>query len=177
MSIFDGVENVGAKDKKQRVFYCFDGKEDHWRIYKLTPELPNILGQKILTPQQWELVAKRGKEAIKQWTIRNLEVSQCVVVFIGSRTSEREIVLEQIRQAWEMKKPMIGVCIHHCDDVAHKCALKGDNPFELVTVDNVKLSDKIAVYDPPSRQHKEVVAYIQQYIQGWITTAIVDNQF
>lgn len=178
MSIFDGIENVHShKDKKQRVFYCFDGTCDHWRVHTIASKLTSLVAQKILSPRQWQLVLERGEEAIKQWSAKHLEGAVCMVVFIGAHTSQRSLVLEQIRQAWRMKKPMFGIYIHHCDDVAHKNTQKGINPFELVSINGIKLSDRITVYDPPCFNHDDVITYIQHYIDGWVTAAIMDRLY
>ncbi len=176
MSIFDGIERVGKKDKKYRVFYCFDGKEDYWRVYKLTENFNHLAGQKIFSPQEWQQVLKKGEHVIKDWSEKNLQVASCLVVFIGTQTAQRDIVLFQIEQAWKMGKAVFGIYIHNCDDVKRKAASKGDNPFELVSVDGELLAQKVQVYDPPFREHNEIVTYIQKYIYSWVRIAIADRK-
>lgn len=176
MGIFDGLDIKKEKNKKWRVFYCFDGRDDHWRVYSLASQLTSITGQKIFTPQEWQAVMTKGEDVVKGWFDKNIDIASCLIVLIGSKTAERDLVLYQIEKAWRANKGVFGVHIHNCDDVAHKPTIKGRNPFELINIDGKQLSDITSVYEPPSRNSQEVYEYIKQYIHGWVTDAIMDRE-
>jgi hypothetical protein len=130
-----------------------------------------IEGNSPVTPNQWETIKQTGKKAVENWITENLKNKSCVVVLIGSETSQRKWVLHEIEQAWNAGKPMLGIYIHNLKDPKTGKSTKGNNPFSEFTMkdNNKKLSDYVTCYNP-----KTFDAYndIKNNIDNWIEEAI-----
>lgn len=158
---------------KRKVFYSFHYDNDVFRVQQIR-NMGVIEGNTPVTPNTWETLKQSGDTAVEEWIAENLKNKSCVVVLIGTDTSKRPWVLHEIKQAWNMRKPILGIYIHNLNCLkTGKCA-KGSNPFEKFTIqkDNKKLSDFVKCYDP-----KSLDAYndIANNIDTWIEQAIISR--
>jgi hypothetical protein len=155
---------------KRKVFYSFHYNNDVFRVQQIR-NMGVIEGNSPVTPNQWETIKQTGKKAVENWITENLKNKSCVVVLIGSETSQRTWVLHEIEQAWSAGKPMLGIYIHNLKDPKTAKSTKGNNPFSGFTMKNStkKLSDYVTCYNP-----KTFDAYndIKDNIDSWIEEAI-----
>lgn len=155
---------------KRKVFYSFHYNNDVFRVQQIR-NMGVIEGNSPVTPNQWETIKQTGKKAVEKWISENLKNKSCVVVLIGSETSQRKWVLHEIEQAWNAGKPMLGIYIHNLKDPKTGRSTKGSNPFDGFTMENSKkkLSDFVTCYNP-----KTFDAYndIKNNIDSWIEDAI-----
>jgi len=155
---------------KRKVFYSFHYNNDVFRVQQIR-NMGVIEGNTPVTPNQWETIKQTGKKAVEKWISENLENKSCVVVLIGSQTSQREWVLHEIEQAWNAGKPVLGIYIHNLNCPKTGKSTKGNNPFDKFTMkdSNKKLSDFVTCYNP-----KTFDAYndIKNNIDDWIEEAI-----
>ncbi|CAM1363464.1 Molecular chaperone Tir [Tenacibaculum soleae] len=155
---------------KRKVFYSFHYNNDVFRVQQIR-NMGVIEGNSPVTPNQWETIKQTGKKAVENWITENLKNKSCVVVLIGSETSQRKWVLHEIEQAWNAGKPMLGIYIHNLKDPKTGKSTKGNNPFSEFTMkdNNKKLSDYVTCYNP-----KTFDAYndIKNNIDNWIEEAI-----
>jgi antiphage defense system Thoeris ThsB-like protein len=157
----------------RRVFYSFHYKPDCSRAARVR-NMGVVEGNKPATDNDWEAITKGGDKAIQDWIDSQLDGKSCNVVLIGEDTAGRKWIKYEIETAWNTKKGVVGVHIHRLKDLDGTQSRKGRNPFEDFTMkrDQKKLSSIVQVYDPPHSDSKEVYAYINDNLAGWIEEAI-----
>ncbi|WP_233900482.1 TIR domain-containing protein [Tenacibaculum piscium] len=155
---------------KRKVFYSFHYNNDVFRVQQIR-NMGVIEGNSPVTPNQWETIKQTGKKAVENWITENLKYKSCVVVLIGSETSQRKWVLHEIEQAWNAGKPMLGIYIHNLKDPKTGKSTKGNNPFSEFTMkdNNKKLSDYVTCYNPKTF---DTYNDIKNNIDNWIEEAI-----
>lgn len=103
-----------------------------------------------------------------------MKYKQVVIVLIGEQTASRPWVLYEIRRAYELGKPMMGIYIHGLKNLAGKTSVKGKNPFDFVKDDTgMPLSDWVPIYEPLSNGDSKI-AYneVRNNLGSWVETAI-----
>lgn len=93
------------------VFYSFHYKRDVYRV-QMVRNINAIQGDPILGAQGWETVRNQSQPAIVRWIDSQMSHKRAVVVLIGQETASRDWVKYEIKKAWDMNKPMVGVYIH-----------------------------------------------------------------
>ncbi len=130
----------------------------------------------LLFDNDWEEVKRGGKSSISNWIDNQMLGCSCTVVLIGSETSQRPWVLEEIKKSWHRKKGVVGIHIHGLKDKQGNVSVKGENPFELLSFDGgkspIKLSDVVKCYDPQGYTSKERYDWIAKYLSSAVEEAI-----
>lgn len=160
---------------KRQVFYSFHFKNDAWRAGQVR-NIGVIEGNKPVSENEWEEVKKKGRANIAKWINDQLKYKSCTIVLIGSETADREWVKYEIKRSWETGKAMFGIYVNKLKDANGKTDIKGKNPFESVSINNVKLSNYVRTYDLPYSDSKMNYNYIVNNIEKWVEQAINDRK-
>jgi hypothetical protein len=120
----------------------------------------------------WEKVASAGEKAIRKWINEQMRNTSCLVVLIGSQTAGRDWINYEIEHAWTEKKGVLGVYIHNLVGSNGKRSEMGPNPFDDVSIGELRLSEVVPTYNPPSEESNEVYDYIRRNLDSWISEAI-----
>lgn len=159
----------------RKIFHSFRFKYDYWRVQTIR-NIGSIQGQKLLSPNDWEAVQKKGDGAIQAWIDQQLSGKSCVVVLIGSATAGRKWVNYEMTKGWADGKGVVGIHIHRLKDSDSVQTTKGANPLASVTVStktgNKTLSSVAKTYDPPRTTSSGAYDYIAANIESWIEEAI-----
>lgn len=159
----------------RRIFHSFRHANDYWRVQTIR-QIGAIEGQKLLSPNDWEAVKKKGDKAIQDWIDDQLSGRSCVVVLIGSASVGRRWIKYEMKEGWDDRKGVVGIHIHGLKDASGNQAYKGKNPLADVNVrtkSGVKtLSDVAKTYDPPYSTSNYVYDHIKNNIDAWIEEAI-----
>jgi len=154
-------------------FYSFHYKPDNSRASQIR-NMGVVDGNKPATDNDWETVTKGGDQAIKKWIGEQLEGRSCAIVLIGQDTAGRKWINYEIATAWNEKKGVLGVYIHHLKDLEANQSGKGGNPFHHVTFkeSGKALSTVVPAHDPPYSDSKQAYAHIKANLADWIEKAI-----
>ena len=157
----------------RKVYYSFHYKLDKLRIQQVI-QMGRVEGQKILTGQGWEEVERGGEKAIKKWIDDEMHGKSCIVVLVGAQTSLRPWVDYEIRKAWDENRGVVGIHIYGLKDLnTQQTSSKGSSPFTSISLKNGKrLSDIVALYDPPGWDSKAVYKSISDNIENLVEQAI-----
>ena len=155
------------------VFFSFHFDNDYWRTQTVR-NIGAIEGQALCTPNAWEEVKRKGDAAVEKWIDDNMSGKSCVVVLVGSQTSERKWVRREIVKAWDANKGVVGIRIHKLLDSDQNATTAGTNPFEKIGYGNSgkKLSEIAPLFTPSGADSKAVYASIKDNIEDWIEQAI-----
>jgi hypothetical protein len=130
-------------------FISFHYQRDYWRVQQIL-NIGALDQQTILPAQNWEEVKQKGDSAVEAWIDKEMGYKQAVIVLIGSQTASRRFVNYEIRRAWHIKKPLLGIRIHGLKDTARNTDTPGANPFASFGFsDSARTySDFVPVFDP-----------------------------
>jgi hypothetical protein len=156
-------------------FVSFHYQLDHWRVQQVL-NIGALDGQAVLPAQEWEEVKRKGDEAVEGWIDKQMNYKQAVVVMIGAQTASRKFVKYEIRRAWALKKPLLGIRIHGLKDATQNLGRIGANPFEQFGFnDSTKtFANYVPVFDPARYTGKsaplstDVYAAIKNNIGSWV---------
>jgi hypothetical protein len=128
-----------------------------------------IEGKQPVKANEWEEVKR--KQAVQQWIKDSIANSDCVVVLVGSETANRPLVIDEIVEAWNTGRGLLGIRVHNINCPRNCPTGKGANPFDSVSTHQgtQTLTTRVPLYDPGA-----LYAYseIQQGIEGWVADAI-----
>lgn len=159
---------------QRRVFYSFHFDNDVMRVQQIR-NIGALEENKPVSANEWEQVKRGGTRAIERWIDDNMSGRSCVVVLIGSQTSQREWVKYEIEKAWNEGRGLIGVYIHNIKCPRTGTCWKGSNPFDGFYVDGNNLKNIIPCYDPPSY---DPYNSIRSNLEDWIELGIqVRNRY
>lgn len=149
-------------------FVSFHYQNDYWRVQQIL-RMGAIEGQEIMPAQNWETVKARGKQAAKDWIDKEMAYKGAVVVLIGSETASREFVQYEIRKAWSIKKPLVGIRIHGLKNKDGHTSRAGANPFAQFgfSDSNKTYADYVPVFDPAGTDSTHVYASIKNNLDSW----------
>lgn len=155
-------------------FVSFHYQRDHWRVQQIL-QMGALDGQAILPAQQWEEVKRRGNAAVEAWIDDQMKYKQAVIVMIGKETASRPFVQYEIKHAWQVKKPMLGIMIHGLKDANQQVDTAGPNPFKRFGFsDSAKTyADYVPAFDPASYTGKayptsvDIHAAIRSNLSSW----------
>ncbi|MGL5829633.1 MAG: TIR domain-containing protein [Angustibacter sp.] len=150
-------------------FVSFHYQNDYWRVQQIL-RIGSITGQEILPAQNWEQVKQRGKNAVEAWIDKEMAYKDAVIVLIGLETASREFVQYEIRRAWSIRKPLLGIRIHGLEDSNGRSARAGANPFSQFGFSDSALTyaDFVPVFDPAGQDSKQVYATIRNNLENWL---------
>ncbi|RCU42832.1 hypothetical protein EIZ47_08400 [Chryseobacterium lacus] len=155
----------------RKVFTSFHYSADNWRASQVR-NMGKIEGNPIATTNNWEEVTKGGDKAIEKWIDDNMHGKSCVIVLIGSETSNRKWIDYEIKKAWKEKRGIVGIYINKLKDSNGNQSIKGKNPFEKFDVNGVNFANIVKSYNPPYQNSSDAYNYIKDNIQNWIEEAM-----
>lgn len=128
----------------------------------------------------WEEVKRGGDAAIRKWIDSQMSTRSCVIVLIGSQTTNRKWINYEISKAWDDKKGLLGIHIHRLLNQDGKSSAKGNNPFSYIKLKNgltiANYSQNARIYDPPFTDSKDVYGYIKDRLQIWVEHALKNRR-
>ncbi len=134
---------------KRQVFFSFHFNNDVMRVQQIR-NIGVIEGNTPVSVNDWETVKRRGDTAIRQWIDSNMKYHSCVIVLIGSETSNRKWVKYEIKKAWEEGKALLGIYIHNVNCPRNGKSRVGSNPFNAYNINGVSMADIVPSYNPSS---------------------------
>ena len=157
---------------KRQVFFSFEYNKDNWRAGQVR-NMGKVSGDSTFSDNDWDEVKKKSDYEIKKWIDSQLEMRSCIVVLVGSTTSERKWVNYEIKKAYELKKGIVGIHIHRLEDKNGEQTKKGKNPFDSILTDRgEKLSKYVECYDSEYTTSKNVYNDIDHILETLIEEAI-----
>jgi hypothetical protein len=153
---------------REPVFYSFHYDNDVNRV-QLIRNMGIIEGDEPVKPNVWESIKKQGDAAIEKWIDDNMRSKTCVIVLIGSETSQRPWVKHEIKRAWEMKKGLFGIYIHNLKCMNIGLCSKGLNPFTSWDIGSQSMASLVTCYDPPAG---DTYNHIDANLQKWVSSAV-----
>ncbi len=157
---------------KRQVFFSFEYKKDNWRASKVR-EMGKFDDKSTFSDNDWEEVKSKSNKDIETWINNQMEMRSCLVVLIGSTTSERKWVKYEINKAYELGKGIVGIYIHNLKDSDGNQTKKGKNPFDYCYDNNNNpLSDNVKCFDSGYKISTNVYSDIENHIEDLIEDAI-----
>mgnify|MGYP000854495589 CR=1 FL=1 len=157
---------------KRQVFYSFHYANDAMRVQQVR-NIGMIEGNTPVSVNDWETVKRKGDKGIQEWIDNHMNNRSCVVVLVGSETSNRKWIKYEIKKAWNDGKGLLGIYIHNLKDPNTGTCKQGANPFDNFTVGDKKLSSLVKCYNPnPSDAYND----IKDNISNWIEAAIASRK-
>lgn len=162
---------------KKQIFFSFHFDNDFWRTQQVR-NMGAIEGNTLVSANDWEELKRKGDKSIENWIDDSLKYKNCTIVLIGSQTSQRYWVKQEIIKSWNAGKGVMGIHIHNLKDSDSKQSSNGSNPFSSISINSGKtsLSSIVPVYDPPYTDSKDVYGYISDNIENWIENAIATRK-
>ena len=155
----------------RKVFFSFHYIPDNWRASQVR-QIGSIEGNQAISDNDWEKVTKAGDQAIKNWIAGQMSGKSCEVVLIGAATAGRKWIKYEIEQAWNAKKGVVGIYVHHLRDANQQQSIKGANPFSVFNINGTGLASIVKAYDPPYSDSKQAHKYIADNIESFVEEAI-----
>lgn len=152
---------------KRQIFYSFHFDNDVMRVQQIR-NIGSLEENKPVSVNEWEQVKRGGDKAIKNWIDDNMKYKSCVVVLVGSATSNRPWVKYEIEKAWNDGKGIVGIYIHNLKCPRSGTCIQGSNPFDTFTFKNgdKKLSSVVKCYNPKSTDaYKDIAANIEAWVE------------
>lgn len=157
---------------RRKVFFSFHFNRDFWRTQQVR-NINALEGQVLCPSNDWEMVKRRGTDAIRNWIDQQMYGKSCVVVLVGSETASRPWVRYEISKAWADRRGVLGIRIDRLLDVAGEHSAPGTNPFSLISINPYQTLEYIAPLKSPTHlSSKDVYAWIANGIELWIDEAI-----
>lgn len=153
---------------KRQVFYSFHFDNDVMRVQQVR-NMGVIEGNTPITPNNWEQIKRQGESSVKKWIDDNMKYKSCVVVLIGSDTSNRKWVKYEIEKAWQDRKGIVGIYIHNLRCPRTGISRQGANPFKSFNFGNTTFDNIVKCYNPNSYDTYNDIA---RNINSWIEEAI-----
>ena len=156
----------------RQTFYSFHFANDVMRVQQVR-NMGVVDGNTPVSPNAWEEVKKKGASAVEAWIDENMRYRSCVIVLIGTETSNRPWVKYEIEKAWKDRKGLFGIHIHNLNCPNNGTCTKGANPFAGTTF---KQGDRVivpAVYDPPA---SDAYNNIRAHLTDWVERAVAQRQ-
>lgn len=155
----------------RKVFYSFHFDNDAWRAGQVR-NIGVVDGSEPLKGNRWEDVRAKSDKEIEKWINDNLKDKSCLVVLIGSETSERKWVRYEIETAWNLGKAVCGVYIHKLKDADEQQSDEGNNPFNYFEIGGKKLSEIVPVFKSSYSSSQDVYNDIAKNIEDLVEKAI-----
>ena len=162
---------------KRPAFFSFHFDNDIWRANQVR-NIGAVEGNQPVSGNDWEEIKRGGSNAIANWIDNQLKYKQIVIVLIGSATASRPWVMYEIKRAWELGKPIMGVHINALENRLGRQSAKGDNPFEKIKLTNgTLLSQWVPVYTPWSHgTSKDAYNDIRMNLGNWVESTIAAHR-
>lgn len=159
---------------KRPAFFSFHYDNDVWRASQVR-NIGAVEGSAPVSDNDWETIKKGGDRAIANWIEDQLKYKQIVIVLIGSQTASRPWVKYEIKRAWELGKPIMGIYINRLANREGEQSREGANPFEAVQIPgkNETMESWVPVHRPSLwGTTKECYNEIRDNLSSWVEQAI-----
>lgn len=143
------------------VFYSFHYVPDHWRVQQVR-NIGAIQNDGAIASQEWEKVRYLSTNSIKNWIDTQMSYKRAVVVLIGQETASRDWVQYEIKRAWNLKKPLLGIRIHGLKNQRGLTTYPGEDPFQKIGLRG------IPVFTPTGTDSQTKYRNIQENLNLWI---------
>lgn len=156
----------------RQIFYSFHYDNDVLRVQQVR-NIGAFEENKPVSINDWETVKKGGDSAIMKWIDDTMRYRSCIVVLIGSDTSNRKWVKYEIEKAWRDGKGLLGIYIHNLKDPNTGTTYQGNNPFSQFT-----FTDAFGrVKQIPCKNPSSINAYgeIKDNLEKWVNEAIANR--
>jgi hypothetical protein len=154
-----------------KAFYSFHFANDVSRAGQVR-NIGAVTGDQVVDDNSWEQVKRGGESAIKSWIDKQMDSCDVVVVLVGTDTASRHWIDYEIRRAWDIHKPVVGIRIHGLKNFQSQTSLAGADPFGNVGLNGGgKLSDHVPLHNPAGSTSQDVYATIASEIKTWIKNA------
>ena len=153
-------------------FLSFHYDRDFWRVQQIR-NMGALDEQEILPAQKWEEVKKKGRAAVEAWIDKEMRYKQAVIVLVGNQTAVRPFVQYEVRRAWEIRKPLLGIRIHGLKDSDGNTDSPGLDPFAQfgVSESSGTMADYVTLHDPGagvwSPTSNDIYRAISENIATW----------
>lgn len=156
------------------VFYSFHYDNDVFRVQQIR-NMGVIEENEPVSPNDWEQIRRRGDASIQRWIDDNMAYRRCVIVLVGTETSQRQWVKYEIKKAYESRKGLFGIYIHNLNCPRNGRCYQGPNPFDEFTINNgqQRLSATIPCYDPGHNAYNTIA----RGMENWVGTAIAAAEY
>jgi hypothetical protein len=155
----------------RNVFFSFHYDADNWRASQVR-NIGALEGNAPCSDNDWERVKRGGDPAIARWIDGQLNGRSCAIVLIGQATAGRKWIDYEISRAWELRKAVLGIYIHHLKDRTGNQASRGQNPFSNLRLSGTPLDSIVKAYDPPYWSSTDVYQHIAANIGTWVEEAV-----
>lgn len=157
---------------KRQVFFSFQYKPDNWRA-AMVRSMGKVDNSSTFSDNDWEEVRMKSDTAIKKWIDDQMKMRSCIVVLIGSTTSQSKWVKYEIERAYNLNKGIVGIYINKLEDANGNQSNEGCNPFfSMTTWDGKRLSNYVETFRSSYSTSKYVYNDIANNIEGLIERAI-----
>lgn len=153
---------------KEPIFYSFHYDNDVFRVQQIR-NMGVVDGNEPVSPNDWEQVKRSGDAAVEKWIDDSLKYKRCVIVLVGSETTNRKWVQYEIKRAWELKKGLFGIYIHNLNCPRTGTCSKGTNPFSNWSVNQKPMTNLVSCYDPNAW---DAYGDISRNMSSWVAQAI-----
>jgi hypothetical protein len=156
----------------RRVFFSFEYAKDVTRVSQVR-NMGRVEDKPLLSANEWESVRRNGDSAVERWIKEQMRDKSCLVVLIGSSTSQRRWVQYEIEHAWNKGMGVVGIYIHNLKNIHGFQTHMGTSPFASFTINNIyPMTQVVKSYDPPYQDSRQVYAHINANIERWVEEAI-----
>lgn len=152
---------------KRQVFFSFHYSNDNWRAGQIR-NMGKVDNSSTFSDNDWEEVKEKTDTKIKEWIDDQLAKRSCLVVLIGSGTADRKWINYEIKKAYELNKGIVGIYINKLEDKNGKQDNRGANPFDKLTLNNVKISKYVKSFESSYSSSKYVYSDIKDNIEELI---------
>lgn len=156
---------------RRQVFFSFHHERDAWRAAQVR-NMGVLSDCRLVDDNDWERAIHTEEYIIQNWIDTQMAGRECLVVLIGSHTSDRRWIKYEIKKAWSDGMGVVGVHIQNLKDHNGLQSALGENPFSSVAVQGQELSGVVETYDPPFRDSRLVYRHIRENIELWVERAI-----
>ena len=162
---------------KRPAFFSFHFDNDIWRANQVR-NIGVVDGNQPVSGNEWEAIKRGGDRAIMNWIEGQFKYKQILIVLIGSETASRPWVLYEIKRAWELGKPIMGIRINALENEFGRQSRVGENPFERIRLrDGTLLSQWVPVYTPyPYGTSRDAYNDIRINMGNWVESAIAGQR-
>src|ERR1700722_15910898 len=134
----------------RKVFFSFHYERDAWRAGQVRN--CNVVSDEdefgFIDSVDWEKLKRAGDDAIERWINAQMLGTSVTAVLIGSETSSRYWVRQEILKSWNRGNGIVGIWIHNVKDQDGETDSAGRNPFEQFQFsDGTALSSICRTYD------------------------------
>lgn len=159
---------------KRQVFFSFEYNKDAWRASQVR-NMGKVDSNSTFSDNDWEGVKEKSDIKIKEWINDQLAKRSCLVVLIGSTTSNRKWINYEIEKAYELNKGIVGIYVHKLKNQDGDQASKGNNPFNnfLLGKNKDRLSKYVtcfeSTYSSSQNVYNDIMNNIEQLIDDAVT--------